>query len=107
MIVFVEAEPAEPSPEERFERLVELPPSAKLVYVVLTRDGPHTPTQLSEESLLPKRTTREAVKSLKEEDLVREDVYLPDARKKLYHAKEIERPSGKSGSGGSGGVEAD
>ena len=104
MIVFVEAEPTEPSPEERFERLVELPPSAKLVYVVLTRDGPHTPTQIAEESLLPQRTAREAVKSLKEAGLIGENVYLPDARKKLYHAKEIERPSGESGSGG---VEAD
>lgn len=77
-------------PDERFAQLVDLPPSAKLVFFVLEEKGPCTQTDLAEEALLPKRTIRAALTTLKEADLVTEDVYIPDARKKLYQACSIE-----------------
>lgn len=78
---------------KRYKRLVDLPPSAKLVYLVLRREGPFTQTNLANEALLPQRTTRSAVKTLKDADLIEEELYLPDARKQLYQAKEIARLS--------------
>ncbi|MFB9807944.1 hypothetical protein ACFFQF_26350 [Haladaptatus pallidirubidus] len=46
------------TPQERFERLLELPPSAKLVYRVLQENAPQTQRQVRKEALLPARTTR-------------------------------------------------
>lgn len=66
------------------ESLVDLPPSAKLVYVVLKYKGPLTQKALAEESLLPPRTVRYAVKRLEEVEAVTDGIYIPDARQNLY-----------------------
>jgi len=64
--------------------LSELPPSAKLVYKTLEYEGPLTQGQLAEQSLLPARTVRYALSSLEEAAVVDEELYIQDARKRLY-----------------------
>ena len=91
LIVFVSGTEAEPSPAARFEALIELPPSAKLVYTVLETEGRCTQSQLADETLLSPRTTRQALSELKSARLVEEEVYIPDARKKLYRSRLVER----------------
>ena len=71
-------------PGEKVERLRALPPSAKLVYRVLQDDAPQTQAQLSEETLLPARTVRDALSRLDEVDLVETRFSFTDARKRLY-----------------------
>lgn len=78
--------------EDRFECLMDLPPSAKLVYKVLEVEGQLTQSQLAEETLLSKRTIRYALAQLETADIVTEDIYFPDARKKLYQPKPVTRP---------------
>jgi len=64
--------------------LTELPPSAKLVYKTLEYEGPLTQGQLAAESLLPARTVRYALSTLQDEAVVDEELYIQDARKRLY-----------------------
>jgi len=64
--------------------LQELPPSAKLVYKTLEYEGPLTQGQLAEQSLLPARTVRYALSTLEDEGVVTEELYIQDARKRLY-----------------------
>lgn len=59
-------------------------PSAKLVAYVLQEHGELTKSQLSEYTLLPTRTTRYALQSLEEADLVSTKTCLTDARKNYY-----------------------
>ena len=92
MVVFADRTDGEPTPAERFERLLELPPSAKLVYRVLQDDAPMTQRQLREDALLPARTTRDALAKLKERELVEERLYAPDARKRLYAPLPVDEP---------------
>ena len=70
--------------EEYKERLVELPPSAKLVAKVLETDAPLSQGQLAAESLLPDRTVRYALNRLEEADLVTSRYSFRDARKQVY-----------------------
>ncbi len=72
------------SEEEYRERLVELPPSAKLVAKVLETDAPLSQGQLAEESLLPDRTVRYALNRLEEVDIVTSRYSFRDARKQVY-----------------------
>lgn len=65
-------------------RLSDLPPSAKLVAVVLTHEGPLSQTELIEETLLPQRTAREAIDRLEDRGLLETRVSYTDARKRLY-----------------------
>ena len=65
-------------------RLESLPPSAKLVYKTLQYEGPLTQSQLAAESLLPARTVRYALSTLEDEGVVDEELYIQDARKRLY-----------------------
>ena len=75
------------SDEEYRERLVELPPSAKLVAKVLETDAPLSQRQLAEESLLPDRTVRYALNRLEEADIVTSRYSFRDARKQVYHLR--------------------
>lgn len=75
-------------PEPRAQ-LSEVPPSAKLVHWELERNGPATQGQLADQTLLPQRTVRYALDTLEDSDLVRKELYLPDARKKVYHAEPV------------------
>ncbi|WP_435181918.1 hypothetical protein [Halorussus sp. AFM4] len=94
MIVFATGSDPETSPQRRFERLVALPPSAKLVYRVLDdADKPLTQGQIRERALLPARTTRDALTKLADDDLVDERLYVPDARKRLYEPRSVEQPA--------------
>lgn len=92
MIVFATGSDSEPTPEERFDRLVDLPPSSKLVYRILDEDGALTQRQIRQRALLPARTTRDALAKLREADLVEERMYVPDARKRLYAPRPVVRP---------------
>lgn len=64
--------------------LEDLPPSAKLVYVVLAEEGVLTQKQLAAESRLSPRTVRYALGELRDVDVLFEDVNFADARKRLY-----------------------
>ena len=83
MITFADSE-ADVTPEQRRARLDELPPSAKLVFKVLETEAPLTQSEIAEKSRLSKRTTRYALSELTDADLVEEDVFIPDARKRVY-----------------------
>jgi hypothetical protein len=61
-----------------------LPPSAKLVFNVLASCGPLTQKDLISKTDLPPRTVRYALGRLKEESVIRECFYFPDARQSLY-----------------------
>ncbi len=61
-----------------------LPHSAKLVFSVLASNGPLTQKDLISKTDLPPRTVRYALGRLKEESIIRECFYFPDARQSLY-----------------------
>lgn len=84
---------AEPDRSE----IVDLPPSAKLVYKVLEYDGPLTQKQIVEASMLSARTVRYALERLEEIGIVDEDIYFADARQSLYRLVE---PVAADGCGG-------
>lgn len=75
------------SEEEYRTRLVEQPPSAKLVAKVLETDSPLSQGQLAEESLLPDRTVRYALNRLQEEGIVDSRYSFRDARKQVYYLR--------------------
>lgn len=82
--------------QQQFDRLIELPPSAKLVFRVLQEEHPLTAAEISERTLLPNRTTRYALAQLKEANIVetRPDVY--DERRQLYLPQSIADESNPS-----------
>ncbi|WP_458189738.1 winged helix-turn-helix transcriptional regulator [Haladaptatus sp. NG-WS-4] len=70
--------------EEPLPSLCELPPSAKLVFKVLEYNGSHTQKELVQQSRLSARTVRSALDNLTEIGAIKEEVYIPDARQRLY-----------------------
>ena len=64
--------------------LTDLPPSSKLVLLVLEADGPLTQRELAAETRLPQRTVRLAAHRLVEKGLVDRRPYFPDARQSIY-----------------------
>lgn len=68
------------------QRLVDLPPSAKLVFVVLEHEGKLTQKRLVEETRLSARTIRYALERLKNINAVSEQISFMDARQMLYTA---------------------
>ncbi|MDL5362409.1 helix-turn-helix domain-containing protein [Halalkalicoccus sp. NIPERK01] len=66
------------------ERLSDLPPSAKLVFLVLEHNGSLTQREIRDESLLTARTARYALSRLEEEGLVEERISFRDARQRIY-----------------------
>jgi len=66
------------------QKLLDLPPSAKLVFIVLEHEEPLTQKQIGEETLLPLRTVRYALTQLEEIGEVSESIYFADARQKIY-----------------------
>lgn len=84
----------------RRERLSDLPPSAKLVFTVLSYNGSMTQKEIVEESLLSPRTVRYAIERLEEERLVEADIYFADARQHLYRLT----PEPTASDGGSEGA---
>ncbi|WP_408957500.1 MarR family transcriptional regulator [Natrinema sp. 74] len=62
----------------------ETPPSAKLVLTVLAYEGSLTQSRLVEETMLPARTVRYAIKQLEKRDLVDSQISFSDARQQIY-----------------------
>ena len=69
---------------ETKDAIRDLPPSAKLVAKVLEYNDTLTQTQLAEETLLPPRTVRYALKRLENVDVVDSGFSFTDARKRIY-----------------------
>lgn len=87
MIVF--AADSDVAFNDRLDRLRELPPSAKLAYKTLEYEGELTQKALADASRLAPRTGRAALDNLKEAGLVTEEVYIPDARQRLYRHRPV------------------
>ena len=66
------------------EKVADLAPSAKLVLIVLEKEGPFTQKRIAEETLLPSRTVRYALDRLKEIEAIQEDINFADARQSIY-----------------------
>jgi DNA-binding transcriptional ArsR family regulator len=75
--------------QQRFDRLVSLSPSAKLVFRVLQHDHPLTSQEIAEKTLLPQRTIRYALSKLNEADLTEEQVDPQEPRTRLYTSQPI------------------
>ncbi|MFC4990497.1 helix-turn-helix transcriptional regulator [Saliphagus infecundisoli] len=74
--------------QESKQKLAEMPPSSKLVYIVLQHEEALTQKKLAEETRLSKRTIRYALQQLESTGLVEEDIYIRDARQNLYRLSE-------------------
>jgi DNA-binding MarR family transcriptional regulator len=61
-----------------------LPPSAKLVYMILKPNRQMTQKDIIRETYLPARTVRYALSRLKEKKVLIERLYFVDARQSLY-----------------------
>lgn len=66
------------------ERTKNLPPSAKLVYKILSYEGNLTQKELISVSNLPERTVRYALELLLKKRLITQHPYLNDARQTVY-----------------------
>lgn len=75
---------------ERFRRLIDLPPSAKFVYMVVDEFGPLNQSQIADQTLLPIRTIRHALSQLENENLIVEEPCAFDARRRQYSARPID-----------------
>jgi DNA-binding MarR family transcriptional regulator len=76
--------PEATSTDGDWEDVRDLPPSAKLVAKVLEYQGTLTQSQLADETLLPPRTVRYALKRLEETGVVDSRFSFADARKRIY-----------------------
>ena len=72
------------SSTELRDAIQELPPSAKLVAIILNHEGTLSQQEISVESLLPERTVRSGLDELQKVDVVQSAISLRDARKRLY-----------------------
>lgn len=90
-----ESKPPQAREHRRFERLLELPPSAKLVFRVLhyEADQPLVAADISERTLLPRRTTRYALTTLETADIVESRPNPHDVRQQLYTTRPIDTDS--------------
>ncbi|WP_049981124.1 helix-turn-helix transcriptional regulator [Halolamina rubra] len=66
--------------------MADLPPSAKLVHLVLQEHDRMTQSEVTEETQLAGRTVRDALGRLESAGLVTEEICLKDARKRVYTA---------------------
>ena len=74
----------EDTQSELRDAIQDLPPSAKLVALVLEHNGTLNQQELATESLLPERTVRLGLEQLQQVDVVESTTSLRDARKRLY-----------------------
>jgi len=74
--------------EQHARKLRDYPPSAKLVFRALERNGTMTINDIEKQTYLPHRTVRYAVKRLKEGGMVTQLFYIKDARQSLYRLAE-------------------
>jgi len=66
------------------DRLRACPPSTKLVYITLANEGALTQKQLATETMMPRRTVRNALDQLTDAGLVTAQSSIYDARKRVY-----------------------
>lgn len=78
---------AESSIELR-DAIQDLPPSAKLVAIIIEHEGTLSQQEIAAESLLPERTVRLGLEQLQKVDVVEARTSLQDARKRLYTLNE-------------------
>jgi len=78
---------AESSTELR-DAIQDLPPSAKLVAIILEHKGTLSQEEIAAESLLPERTDRLGLEELQQVDVIESRTSLQDARKRLYTLSE-------------------
>lgn len=76
----------EAASEADSEAMADLPPSAKLVHLVLQENNRMTQSEVTEETQLAGRTVRDALGRLESAGLVTEEICLKDARKRVYTA---------------------
>lgn len=79
------------------DHLADAPPSAKFVYKTLEYEGELTQSQLVDETLLSARTVRYALTELQDRNLIRDEIYFADARKRLYSLRKIDDSSETTG----------
>lgn len=70
------------------DAIQDLPPSAKLVAIILEHEGTLSQQEIAAESLLPERTVRLGLEQLQKVDVVEARASLQDARKRLYTLNE-------------------
>lgn len=68
------------------QELVDLPPSAKLVYYVIVEKDSLTQKAISNESLLPVRTVRNALNRLEDLNAITKRINLSDPRQRIYES---------------------
>jgi NAD+ kinase len=66
------------------EKIKNLPPSAKLIYKLLTYEETMTQKDIINKSYLPERTVRHALEILMAKGLIKKRPYLNDARQTIY-----------------------
>ncbi len=66
------------------ERIKNLPPSAKMIYKILTYEGSLTQKEIINNTYLPERTVRHALELLIKKNLIVKQPYLNDARQTVY-----------------------
>lgn len=65
----------------------DLPPGAKLVLLVLEIEGVRTPSQLTDQTKLHRRTVHRALRDLRERDVVEVRRSVEDGREREYARK--------------------
>lgn len=75
------------TPDEMWDVVSDLPPSAKLIVKVLEYNGTLTQSELADKSRLSPRTVRHALKELDKAGVVDSEISLADARQQLYSLK--------------------
>lgn len=70
--------------EDHQEKLVSLPPSAKLVVKVLELEGENTQADLIDETLLPRRTVGKCLSELEDGSIVKSRPLFTDPRQRVY-----------------------
>lgn len=80
------------TPQERYERLVELSPSAKYVFSTLEHHGISSQKELADQTLLPKRTVQYALDRLDQKGLLEKTVDASDARCRKYSSEPVAQP---------------
>ena len=75
------------TPDEMWDVVSDLPPSAKLIVKVLEYNGTLTQSKLADKSRLSPRTVRNGLQKLEKGDVVVSEISLADARQNLYSLK--------------------
>ncbi|MCG3109300.1 hypothetical protein L3N51_01590 [Metallosphaera sp. J1] len=70
-------------------KIEDLPCSAKLVYKILELKGKATFQELKTETYMPERTLREALRILRDADLLSVEPCLGDTRSRVYSLSDV------------------